>query len=64
MIVVVTVAKGNSSKSNIFGFYMDCNSSSGKVNKRRTICGKLVGIGLVMENYVGCDQSCNSHNLG
>ena len=64
MIVVVTVAKGNSSKSNIFGFYSDGNSSSGKVNKRRTIYGKLVGIGLVIENYVGCGSSCNSHNIG
>ena len=35
-----------------------------KVNKRRTICEKLVGIGSVMENYVGCGSSCNSHNLG
>ena len=63
MIVVVTVAKGNGSKSNIFGFYSDCNSSSGKVNKRRTKYEKLVGIGSVMENYAGCDRSCNSHNL-
>ena len=64
MIVLVTVEKGNDSKSNIFGFCSDCNSSSGKVNKRRTIYGKLVGIGSVMENYVGCDRSCNSHNIG
>ena len=63
MIVVVMVAKGNSSKSNIFGFYSDGNSSIGKVNKRRTIYGKLVG-GSVMENYAGCDRSCKSHNLG
>ena len=45
MIVVVTVAKGNGSKINIFEFYSDCNSSNEKVIKRRTICGKLVGIG-------------------
>ena len=64
MIVVVTVAKGNGSKSNIFGFFSDCNSSNGKVNKRRTICKKLVGIGSVMENYAGCGSSCNSHNIG
>ena len=64
MIVVVTVAKGNGSISNIFGFCSDCNSSNGKVNKRRTICEKLVGIGSVMENYAGCGSSCNSHNLG
>ena len=64
MIVVVTIAKGNSSKSNIFGFCSDCNSSNKKVNKRRTIYGKIVGNGLVMENYAGCDRTCNSHNLG
>ena len=64
MIVVVTVAKGNGTKINIFGVCSDCNSSSGKVNKRKTIYGKLVGIGSVMENYAGCDRSCNSHNLG
>ena len=39
MIVVVTVAKGN--------------NSNGKVNKRSTIYGKLVGNGSVMENYAG-----------
>ena len=48
MIVVVTVVKGNGSKSNIFGFCSDCNSSSGKANKRRTIYEKLVGIGSVI----------------
>ena len=64
MIVVVMVEKGNDSKSNIFGFCSDCNSSNGKVNKRRTICEKLIGIGSVMENYDRCDRSCNSHNLG
>ena len=64
MIVVVTVAKGNGSKSNILGFYSDGNSSNGKVNKRRTIYGKLVGNGSVMENYARCGSSCNSHNLG
>mgnify|MGYP001664348000 CR=1 FL=1 len=64
MIVVATVAKGNSSKSNIFGFCSDCNSSNGKVNKRRTICEKLVGNGSVMDNYAGCGSSCNNHNIG
>ena len=64
MIVVVTVAKGNGSKNNIFGFCSDCNSSNGKVNKLRTICEKLVGIGSVMDNYAGCDYSCNSYNIG
>ena len=64
MIVVVMIAKGNDSKSTIFGFCSDCNSSSGKVNKRRTIYEKLVGNGSVMENYAGCNRSCNSHNIG
>ena len=45
-------------------FYSDDNNSNGKVNKRRTMYEKLVGIGSVMENYVGCDQSCNSYNIG
>ena len=47
MIVMVMVVKGNGSKSNIFGFCSDCNSSNGKVNKRRTIYEKLVGNGSV-----------------
>ena len=64
MIITVMVAKSNGSKSNIFGFYSDGNSSNGKVNKRRTIYEKLVGIGSVMENYAGRGSSCNSHNLG
>ena len=64
MIVVVTVAKGNGSKSNILGFCGDCNNSNGKVNKQSTICEKLVGIGSVMDNYVGYDSSCNSYNIG
>ena len=64
MITAVIVAKGNGSKSNIFGFCSDCNNSNGKVNKRRTIYEKLVGNGSVMDNYVGCDSSCNSYNIG
>ena len=63
MIVVVTVAKGNDSK-NILVFCSDCNNSNGKVNKRRTIYGKIVGNGSAIENYAGCGSSCNSHNLG
>ena len=64
MIVVVTVAKGNGSKSNVFGFCSNCNNSNGKVNKRSTRCEKLVGNGSVMDNYAGCDSSCNSYNIG
>ena len=61
MIIKVTVAKV---KIIVLGFCSSCNSSNGKVNKRRTICEKLVGIGSVMDNYVGCDSSCNSYNIG
>ena len=45
-------------------FCSDDNNSNGKVNKRRTIYGKLVGIGSVIENYVRCGSSCNNHNIG
>ena len=62
MIVVVTIAKGNGSESNIFGFCSDCNSGNGKVTEQRSICEKLVGNGSVMDNYVGCDSSCNSYS--
>ena len=57
MIVMVTTVKGKDGKGNIFGFCSDCNNGNGKVNKRRTICEKLVGIGSVMENYAGCGSS-------
>ena len=50
MEVTVTVAKGNSSKSDVFVFCSDDSNSNGKVNKRRTIYGKLVGNGSVIEN--------------
>lgn len=59
MIVVVTIAKVM-----FLVFCSDDSNSNGKVNKRRTICEKLVGIGSVMDNYVGCDSSCNSYNIG
>ena len=64
MIVVVMVTKVKTAKVMFLVFCSDCNSSNGKVNKRRTICEKLVGIGLVMENYAGCGSSCNNHNIG
>ena len=64
MIVMVTVIKGKDSNSNIFGFSSDCNSSNGKVNKRSAVYEKLIGNGSVMDNYVGCDSSCNSYNIG
>ena len=64
MIVVVTIAKVTVAKVMFLVFCSDDKNSNGKVNKRRTIYGKLVGIGSVMENYAECDRSCNSHNLG
>ena len=64
MIVVVMVIKETVAKVIFLVFCNDCNSSNGKVNKRRTICEKLIGIGSVMENYAGCGSSCNIHNIG
>ena len=64
MIVVVTVTKVKTTKVTFLVFCSDCNSSNGKVNKREPVYGKLVGTGLVMDNYVGCGSSCNSHNIG
>ena len=64
MIVVVMVTKVTVAKVIFLVFCSDCNSSNGKLNKQRTICKKLVGIGSVMENYAGCGSSCNSHNIG
>ena len=64
MIVVLTVTKVKTAKVMFLVFCSDCNGSNGKVNKRRTIYGKLVGNGSVMENYAGCGSSCNNHNIG
>ena len=64
MIVVVTISKGNGSKSNVFGFCSNSNNSNVKVNKQSTRWEKLIGIGSVMDNYAGCDSSCNSYNKG
>ena len=65
MIVVVTVAKRVMVAKVVFlVFCSDDSNSNGKVNKRRTIYGKLIGNGSVIENYAGCGSSCNSHNLG
>ena len=59
MIIKVTVAKVM-----FLIFCSDDSNSNEKVNKQRTIYGKLVGIGSVMDNYAGCGSSCNSHNIG
>ena len=64
MIVVVAATKVKTAKVMFLVFDSDCNNSNGKVNKRKPVYGKLVGIGSVMENYAGCDSSCNSHNTG
>ena len=53
MIVVVTVTKVKTAKVMFLVFCSDCNSSNGKVNKRKPVDGQLVGIGSVMDNYVG-----------
>ena len=58
MEVAVTVAKV------AVAVCSNCNNGNGKVTKQRSICEKLIGIGSVMENYVGCDSSCNSYNIG
>ena len=64
MIVVVTVTKVTEAKVIFLVFCSDCNSSNGKVNKRKPVYGKLIGNGPVMDDYVGCDSSCNSYNIG
>ena len=64
MIVVVAATKVNTVKVLFLVFCSDCKSSNGKVNKRKLVYGKLVGTGSVMDNYAGCDSSCNSYNIG
>ena len=64
MIVVVMVTKVKTTKVMFLVFCSDFNSSNGKVTKREPVYGKLVGTGLVMDNYAGCGSSCNSHNIG
>ena len=64
MIVVVTVTEVKTAKVIFLVFCSDCNSSNGKVTKQRSICEKLTSIGSVMDNYVVCDSSCNSYNIG
>ena len=64
MILVVAITKVKIAKVMFLVFCSDCNNGNGKINKRRTIYGKLVGNGSVIENYVVCGSSCNSHNIG
>ena len=62
--MVVTATKVKEAKVIFLVFCSDCNSSNGKVNKRKPVYGKLVGIGSVVDNYAGCGLSCNNHNIG
>ena len=64
MIVVVTIAEVTVAKVIFLVLCSDDNNSNGKVNKRRTIYGKLVGNGSVIENYAECGSSCNKHKIG
>ena len=64
MIVVVAATKVKIAKVMFLVFCSDCNSSSGKVNKRKPVYGKLVGTGLATDNYAECGSSCSSHNIG
>ena len=51
MIVVVAATKVKIAKVIFSVFCSDCNNSNGKVNKRKPVYGKLVGIGSMMDNY-------------
>ena len=64
MIVVVVATKLKTAKVMFLVFCSDCNSNSGKVNKREPVYGKLVGAGSVMDNYARRGSACNSHNIG
>ena len=64
MIVVVTVTTVKTAKVMFLVFCSDCNNSNEKVNKRKPVYGKLIGIRSMMDNYAGCGSSCNSHNIG
>ena len=64
MIAVVAATKVKTAKVMFLVFCSADSNSNGKVNKRRTIYGKLVGNGSMMENYAGCGSSYNSHNIG
>ena len=59
MIVVVTIAKVM-----FLVFCSDDGNSNRKVNKKRTIYGKLIGNGPMMDNYVRWNSSCNNDYLG
>ena len=64
MIVAVAATKVKTTKVMFLVFCSDCNSSNRKVNKRKPVYGKLIGIGSMKDNYAGCGSSCNSHNIG
>ena len=54
MIVVVTATKVKTAKVMFWYFVVIVTVAAGKVNKREPVYGKLIGTGLVMDNYVGC----------
>ena len=62
--MVVAATKVKTAKVMFLVCCSDCNSSSGKVNKHKPVYGKLVGTGSVMDNYVECASSYNSHDIG
>ena len=64
MIVVVAARKVKTAIVMFLVFCSDDSNSNGKVTKQISICEKLVGNGSVMDNYVRCDSSCNSYNIG
>ena len=51
MRVVVTATKVKTAKVMFLVYCSDCNSSGGKVNKRKPVYGKLVGTESMMDNY-------------
>ena len=64
MRVAVAATKVKTTKVMFLVFCSDCNNSNGKVNKRKPVYGKVIGIGSMMDNYAGCGSSCNSNNIG
>ena len=54
MIVVIMVTKVKTVNVMFLVFCSDCNSNNKKVNKRKPVYGKLVGIGSMMDNYARC----------
>ena len=64
MIVLIVVTAATVTVTVIAVFCSKCNSDNSNSNLARSIYDKFVGNGSVMDNYVGCDSSCNSYNIG